>query len=329
MSRLAPEGAALSSVAESEFPLASRRRRRLTRQRLGHAAAPYALLAPAAVAIGVILGYPMYLLVRMSFEKYGLFELIRHQGRWVGTANYAQIFHDSEFWHVLLRTALFTVVNVTLTMVFGTGIALLLLQVSRWLRVALTTGLVLVWSIPVIVAVDIWRWMVDYEFGVANWSLTAPSRRELHPARLVRESVERLRRDHGADRLGRDPVRHDHDLRSARPGAAGAARGSRDRRCPSLADLSRGDDAAADADLRHPHEPVDHLGLPGLPADLGDARRPADERLLHDGDLRLPPVVPDQRVRARRCDRGRDGAVHVRRDARVPPADAAGAGEVR
>ena len=102
MSRLAPEGAALSSVAESEFPLASRRRRRLTRQRLGHAAAPYALLAPAAVAIGVILGYPLYLLVRMSFEKYGLFELIRHQGRWVGTANYAQIFHDSR---VLARSA--------------------------------------------------------------------------------------------------------------------------------------------------------------------------------------------------------------------------------
>src|SRR2546427_7751112 len=108
----------------------------------------------------------------MSFEKYGLFELIRHKGRWVGTANYTHILHDSQFWHVLLRTVLFTAVNVTLTMVLGTAIALLLLQVSRWLRVAITTGLVLVWSVPVIVAVNIWRWMVDYEFGVANWTLT-------------------------------------------------------------------------------------------------------------------------------------------------------------
>jgi len=107
------------------------------------------------MAIGVILGYPLYLLVKMSFEKYGLFELIRHQGRWVGTANYAHILGDSQFWRVLLRTIVFTVVNVTLTMVLGTAIALLLLQVSRWLRVALTTGLVLVWSVPVIVAVDI------------------------------------------------------------------------------------------------------------------------------------------------------------------------------
>jgi N,N'-diacetylchitobiose transport system permease protein len=172
VSRLAPEGAAVVTVAESEFPLASRRRRRLTRQRIGRAVAPYALLAPAVAVIGVILAYPVYLLVRMSFEKYGLFELIRHKGRWVGTANYTHIFHDSEFWHVLLRTVVFTVVNVTLTMVLGTAIALLLLKVGRFMQVALTTGLVLVWAVPVIVAVDVWRWMVDYEFGVANWTLT-------------------------------------------------------------------------------------------------------------------------------------------------------------
>jgi N,N'-diacetylchitobiose transport system permease protein len=99
----------------------------------------------------------------------------------VGTANYAQIFHDSEFWQVLLRTVGFTVVTVALTMVLGTAVALLLLQVSRWLRVALTTGLVLVWSVPVIVAVDIWRWMVDYEFGVLNWTLT-----KLHIGNFIR-----------------------------------------------------------------------------------------------------------------------------------------------
>jgi N,N'-diacetylchitobiose transport system permease protein len=180
VSRLAPEGA-VASVAESEFTLASRRRRRLTRQRLGHLAAPYALLAPAAAVIGLILAYPMYQLVTMSFQKYGLFELIRHKGRWIGTANYTSIFHDAEFWRVVLRTVAFTAVCVSLTMVAGTAIALLLLQVSRLVRTALTTGLVLVWAVPVIVAVDIWRWMVDYEFGVANWTLT-----KLHVGNFIR-----------------------------------------------------------------------------------------------------------------------------------------------
>jgi N,N'-diacetylchitobiose transport system permease protein len=161
----------VASVAEGELRLASRRRR-FSRRRLGQMAAPYALLAPAAAVIGVILAYPLYLLVKMSFQKYGLFELIRHRGRWIGTANYASIFHDGEFWHVVLRTVAFTAVCVSLTMVLGTAIALLLLQVGRFMRVALTTGLVLVWAVPTIVAVDLWRWMVDYEFGVANWALT-------------------------------------------------------------------------------------------------------------------------------------------------------------
>jgi N,N'-diacetylchitobiose transport system permease protein len=40
------------------------------------------------------------------------------------------------------------------------------------MRLLLTTGLVLVWATPVVVAVNIFRWMVDYEFGVLNWTLT-------------------------------------------------------------------------------------------------------------------------------------------------------------
>ena len=38
------------------------------------------------------------------------------------------------------------------------------------MRLLLTAGLVLVWAMPVVVAVHIWRWMVDYEFGVLNWT---------------------------------------------------------------------------------------------------------------------------------------------------------------
>ena len=114
----------MASVAESGVTPASRRRR-FSRRRIGQAAAPYVLLAPAAAVIGLVLAYPLFLLVKMSFQKYGLFELIQHQGKWVGTANYASIFHDGEFWHVVLRTLIFTTVCVSLTMIFGTAIALL------------------------------------------------------------------------------------------------------------------------------------------------------------------------------------------------------------
>ena len=56
-------------------------------------------------------------------------------------------------------------------MVLGTLIALLLAQLGGFMRLLITTGLVLVWAMPLVVAVNIWNWMVDYEFGVVNWTL--------------------------------------------------------------------------------------------------------------------------------------------------------------
>jgi N,N'-diacetylchitobiose transport system permease protein len=160
------------TVAESELSLASRRRRRWSRHRVVGALAPYGLLAPAAVVLGAVLFYPLYLIGRLSFEKYGLFELIRHQGKWIGLDNYSQIVHDGEFWRVLLRTIAFTAVNVSLTMILGTAIALLLVRVSSVVRYMLTGALVFVWATPVVVAVDTWRWLVDPQFGLLNWALT-------------------------------------------------------------------------------------------------------------------------------------------------------------
>jgi len=123
--------------------------------------------------IVAVLGYPLYYLVRLSFQHYGLFQLVRHKGESIGTANYAEIFHDSLFWHVVLRTIAFTFACVSLTIVLGTLVALLLTKVGPFIRLLLTAGLIFVWATPVVVAVDIWQWMVDYEFGVANWTLTA------------------------------------------------------------------------------------------------------------------------------------------------------------
>ena len=140
--------------------------------RTRRALAPYALVLPALAVIVAVLGYPLYQLVALSFQQYGLFELIQHKGTWIGLDNYSQILHDREFWRVLLRTVVFTTATVSLTMVLGTLIALLLTALGGFMRLLITTGLVLVWAMPPVVAVNIWNWMVDYEFGVANWTLS-------------------------------------------------------------------------------------------------------------------------------------------------------------
>jgi N,N'-diacetylchitobiose transport system permease protein len=144
-------------------------------RRLSHGATPYLLVLPVVAVLGAILGYPVYDLVRLSLQKYQLFELLQHKGVYVGLHNFGSVLHDPVFWHTLVRTVVFTAVNVGLTIVGGTLIALLLVRVSTWLRLLLTLGLVLVWAMPQVVAVQVWSWMTNSQNGILNYILT-----ELH-----------------------------------------------------------------------------------------------------------------------------------------------------
>jgi N,N'-diacetylchitobiose transport system permease protein len=130
------------------------------------------LIAPAFIVILGVLGYPLGMLLWLSTQHYGLRELFQHQGDFVGLQNFQTFRVDPQFRYVLSVSLIFTVVNVGLSMLFATGIALLLERVSRAVRILLSAGLVLVWATPSIPAIDLWQWMFDYEFGVVNWLLT-------------------------------------------------------------------------------------------------------------------------------------------------------------
>jgi N,N'-diacetylchitobiose transport system permease protein len=66
----------------------------------------------------------------------------------------------------------FTAVNVGLTMTIGIALALLLVRVSTWVRLLITGALVLAWSMPPVVAVQVWQWMTNPQNGVLNYALT-------------------------------------------------------------------------------------------------------------------------------------------------------------
>jgi len=164
-----------TAIAAETSALWSRRRRRLTWSRALRASVPYALILPVVLAVGTILGYPLYNLATISLQRYGLFELIAHKGQWIGLHNFGLVLHEQAFWHTLLRTVVFTIANVSLTIVLGTLIALLLVRVSTLIRLPLMASLMLVWSMPVVVAVQIWFYITNFENGVLNYALT-----ELH-----------------------------------------------------------------------------------------------------------------------------------------------------
>lgn len=158
-------------VIAAETGARSRRRRR-PGARVARGTVPYLLVLPVAAVIGAILGYPLYKLVTLAFQQYGLAELIQRKGVWIGLDNFESVLRDAIFWDTLLRTVVFTAANVSLTIVLGTLLALLLVQVSTWVRVLLTAGLVLVWAMPAVVAVQVFYWMTNFQNGILNYVLT-------------------------------------------------------------------------------------------------------------------------------------------------------------
>ena len=172
--------AAPRAASPAAVDLSSRRRDRGPVARIAAAAPPYLLLAPTMIVLVGVLAYPLYWLGRISFEHYGLAELIAHRGTWTGLDNYRHMLGDAEFWRIVARTIAFTVVNVGLTMLFATLFALLLVRMGKFVRGAVLVGLVWVWATPVTVAIAVWQWMVDFEFGVLNWTLT-----KLHVVDLI------------------------------------------------------------------------------------------------------------------------------------------------
>ena len=169
MSNRVPSNPAVAVEAPSPWP---RRRRPFSWGRAFRASVPYLLVLPVVAVMGAVLGYPFYKLISLSFQQYGLPELIQRKGTWVGLDNYTSVLSDSIFWDTLVRTAVFTVANVALTLVLGTLLALLLVNVGAVVRVLLTTGLILVWAMPVVVAVQVWYWITNFHNGILNYALT-------------------------------------------------------------------------------------------------------------------------------------------------------------
>jgi len=159
---------AATAPAPAAGPVAPGRRRR----RAG-SALPYGLVLPSVLLLVALLAYPLVVLVRASFQKLDLRQLIRRETVWVGFDNYSTILSDREFWAVTIRTLVFAAVCVGLTMAAGTLVALLMRRLGRSMRLLVSAGLLLAWATPPVSAATVFRWLFDEQYGVVNWAVTA------------------------------------------------------------------------------------------------------------------------------------------------------------
>ncbi|MFB6723342.1 carbohydrate ABC transporter permease [Kribbella sp. NPDC056345] len=132
---------------------------------------PYLLIAPTVLGMAYLLIYPLIRNLVVSFQKFGIAQLIRGGADFVGFDNYQAIFTDDKFWSVVGRTFAFTAINVVLIMVLATLVALLIDALGKWMRFLLMGGLVLAWAIPVLAATTVFQWLFQSQLGVVNWVL--------------------------------------------------------------------------------------------------------------------------------------------------------------
>ncbi|MFE5485998.1 carbohydrate ABC transporter permease [Streptomyces sp. NPDC056527] len=143
----------------------------MSRPRRGATLWPYVLVAPTVLGGALLLGYPLVRNLLISFQQYGMGELIRGGAGFVGFRNYRTVLADPEFWEVVRRTFWWTLVNVVLITVIGTLVALMMRRLGRRMRILVTSGLVLAWASPVIATTTVFQWLFASRLGIVNWVL--------------------------------------------------------------------------------------------------------------------------------------------------------------
>lgn len=126
--------------------------------------APLPWIGPAIALIGVVVIWPIVVMVHTSFQN------VSAEGITLGSAglrNYSAVVDNPNLPGILVRTVIWVVVVVSVTMVISLGLAQLFNQrfpgrrVVRWAIIA-------PWAASVLMTSLIFRWMLDPNNGVIN-----------------------------------------------------------------------------------------------------------------------------------------------------------------
>jgi len=125
----------------------------------------YALVLPSILVMLAVVAYPFLYNFRIAFSNMSL----RHfrNPEFIGLANFVELFSSSALYVVLLKTVIWTGVNVLAHVSLGVGLAVVLNRPIRgqWLYRAL---LIIPWAIPQYISALTWRGMFNYEYGAVN-----------------------------------------------------------------------------------------------------------------------------------------------------------------
>jgi multiple sugar transport system permease protein len=141
-------------------------------------------IAPGLFLILALTVYPVGYSIWLSLlEKHSFFP----EQRFIGLDNYIYLWSDAEFWISLWYGVVYSVWTITLQILLGVAAALILNESFPGRNLA--RGIVLFpYMIPTIVAVILWKWLLNDIYGLLNYALMASG--------LIRDPISWLGADH-------------------------------------------------------------------------------------------------------------------------------------
>jgi multiple sugar transport system permease protein len=126
--------------------------------------ADYLYVLPAIVVMLIVIAYPIYYTIELSFFKTPPGLQLRDK-IFVGADNYTAILSSDVFWRVTINTVIWTLASTLIAFVLGYGAALALHRDFAG-RAVLRAILIIPWVISAVAASYIWKWMYHSDFGI-------------------------------------------------------------------------------------------------------------------------------------------------------------------
>lgn len=123
------------------------------------------LILPALLLLLMLTLYPVLYGVWISFfNKHSFFP----QQTFVGIDNYLYILRDEQFWAAVWRGGVYAVSSIVLQIVLGVATAMLLNEMFPG-RSVLRAIVLFPYVVPTVVAVILWKWLLNSQFGLVNY----------------------------------------------------------------------------------------------------------------------------------------------------------------
>jgi arabinogalactan oligomer / maltooligosaccharide transport system permease protein len=130
----------------------------------------YLLIAPALLVMCATVVFPFFYNVLLSLSNMSLTNF--QDWSIVGLRNYVEVFTEARFFGVLVKTIVWTVVNIAFHLGIGLALALALNGPIRG-KSLYRVLLIIPWAVPAYITALTWRSMFHYDYGAVNLIATS------------------------------------------------------------------------------------------------------------------------------------------------------------